>query len=291
MSINLHTILKYFDCEVTRVVKIEETQTASKKDKVSTKISDLMKENVGHDQILEPFNIQSVATMPKLIREIIPKNYHRIGIAGVICRGINKVDYSFLYSLLIMFYPEIRDYIYDDQIKNLLKFIEFVELKIKGNYFLDKRRNSKKIQEMNRQLAERVKNGEVDDVIIEYMANFFELNIIIVDPINDKVRIYYTHTSKNNFFNPLRPLMCLSRINNSFEPVTVHETRQRPTINPDFYISIFKKYYDIEYYPSGIPKINQFSLFYYVKVCDDTNVFFTMFKNIHEEECLLDLDD
>jgi len=161
--------------------------SAVKKDKIM--LNDLVVEYVP----LIPFDIQKYNSFPLDFREILPINYVRCGIKTTILRNMVNVNISFLNSLNVLLRPEIFKMSINDQLKNYDIFESFITHKIKGNCRIDKIKNTKKVQSVNKAIVQNLVSGKITFDVIQSVINILEVNLAIFDMINNEISFYWAY--------------------------------------------------------------------------------------------------
>lgn len=188
---------------------------------------------------LMPFDVQKYYLFSSDFKKILPTNYMRCGIKNAILRNITNINISFLNSLNILLRPSIFRMDLEDQIKNYELFESFVMHKIKGNCRIDKVKNTKKIQAINKDLAQQLAVGKINFDIIQAVINIFEVNLLIFNMTSDEVSFYWSSGHEFPSINLFNDLLCMSLTQHIFEPIMSLEEPSEEMIR-NMYVNILQ---------------------------------------------------
>lgn len=217
-TIDLHNIFRHLTGDENFLSTVIETKNEVKKKKKrkSSSISNMIREYY----VLPPNETQDYDSFPALMKNYLTPEYTRIGIKNDLERNNNTINVSFLYSLNILIRPDIQKAGIDEQIKSYLLLEEMIKHKIRCNFQIDKiKKNTKKVQQANNELIKLLLEGKISDELIQYIINIFEINLLVFDLTKMEVSFYWTKGEKYPFFNPFKNILCMTYINNYYEPV------------------------------------------------------------------------
>ena len=172
---------------------------------------------------LIPFEKQNYSKFPSFIKPFLNPDFYRIGIKNTADRNMNIINISFLNAMNIILRPTLLNGTQDDQIKNYYPLEECITKMIERNYQIDKQKNTKKIQSVNKQHIKNVMDGKINKEIIQFVVNIFEINLVIFNLVKNEVEFYFAHGSKYPYVNILRDIHYMSYIHGNYEPI-LHNT-------------------------------------------------------------------
>lgn len=219
MNITLHNIFRYLlddDSFLSKVIETDEKEFEKKK---RTSKFNLMTDMVTEYKLLSPHEIQEYSLFPPKIKDILSPDYIRFGIKNVIEKNLNYINISFLSSLNILLRPETYKLNIDDQIKNMGLLESFICDRIRRNYRIDRVKNTKKIQAINKELIKNLNEGKISHELIQKIIDIFEINLLIFDLNKIEINLYWTKGSKYPYFNVFKDIYCMSYIQGNYEPI------------------------------------------------------------------------
>lgn len=219
MNITLHNIFRYLLDDDSFLSKIIETDESEFEKKKQNNKFNLMTDMITEYKLLSPHEIQEYSLFPPKIKDILSPDYIRFGIKNVIEKNLNYINISFLGSLNILLRPEIYKLNIDDQIKNMGLLENFICDRIRRNYRIDRVKNTKKIQSMNKELIKNLNEGKISHELIQTIINIFEINLLIFDLNKIEINLYWTKGTKYPYFNIFKDLYCMSYIQGNYEPI------------------------------------------------------------------------
>jgi hypothetical protein len=242
-KINLHYILNYLTLnKFYQEMVVADNHSTNNQENTSSssgamnmykdegKIYNMLKNDIVGYNPLDIFTRQSVGMFPKDLALLLPDKFFRIGIKSKIAKGLGEENISFATSLAFVIYPNIKLMTYDDQMKHIEDLITYIKTKIESNYYLDKRRNTKKNQQANEALAKDFNTGNITNEVLKYVSNLFEINLLIFDLDLVKTTLYYTFTHAYPQFNVLRPFVMIALTHGIYEPI-INESNDIPSMN------------------------------------------------------------
>lgn len=221
--INLHNIFSYIVDDDTFLSKrIEVDDVNIKQEKKKNKFN-LMVNMITEYTILSPYQIQNYSSFPLKMKKLLLPSHKRVGIKNLLEKDLNVINISFLNSLNMVIRPEIHKMNIEDQQKNLNLLETFIYHKINRNYKIDKTKNTKKVQAINKLMINNIQEGKISNDIILTIINIFEINLIIFDLNKLEITAYLTQGIKYPYFNPFKDIYFLSNIQGNYEPIITEE--------------------------------------------------------------------
>ena len=248
--INLHTIFCHLVNDDKFLSTTIETNNDVRKKKNKKKGFNLMKNMVTEYSILAPHESQSYHHFPYKVKSFLTPNYVRLGIKNIIEKNLNRKNISFLNSLNLILRPELCKMDLEEQIKNFNLFEVFVCHKIQRNYQIDKTKNTRKIQSVNKELIKNLSEGEkqISHELIQYIINIFEINLLVFDFIKMDVYFYWSKGIKYPYLNLFKDIHCMSYIQGNYEPIIPRNTISEEQ-RQKMYLNILTNSADIICYP------------------------------------------
>ena len=164
-------------------------------------------------------DVQKCSLFPSEFKDIIPINYMRCGVKNISERNFVNANISFLNSLNILLRPEIFKMPIEEQIRNYELFENFIIHKINGNCRVDKVKNTKKIQNMNKEISKNITSGKIIAETVQSIINIFEINLLIFDFIKNEIVFYWSYGHTYPHINLFNNLYCMSYIHEIYEPI------------------------------------------------------------------------
>ena len=220
LNINLHNIFKHLAQDENFLsTVIEANNNVLEKKKNKKKGFNLMTNMVTEYVPLAPYETQNYSMFPYKIKPFLTPEYVRMGIKNVMEKDLNTVNISFLNSLNMLLRPDIYKSNIEDHIRNFILLENFVIHTIKKNCRIDKIKNTKKIQAVNKELTKDLSSGKISHELIEYIINIFEINLLVFDLTKMDIYFYWTKGHKYPFFNPFKNIFCMSYVQGNYEPI------------------------------------------------------------------------
>ena len=214
---NLHHIFQYLVDDEQFLSAVVEKQAIKKKLKEPKDKFDFSTEIMIDTRVLNPYEIQHFRDLPKYVRQYIQPNFSRYGI-----RNMGANNNSMVAALNILLRPEIYSVNVEEFDKYNMALSEFLCHSIERNYQIDKTRdnkNTKKIQTANKQLTTKLNQGIIVPETLQYVANIYEINLMIFDLTEREVYFYWAKSNKYPHLNLYNKLFCMIRINANYEPL------------------------------------------------------------------------
>lgn len=193
-------------------------------------------------EILSPFCTQKYENLPENIKNFLSPEYMRYGVVNEMDRDGENVNISFVSSLNYMLRPELKDMSIEEITRNAVTLENFISHMILKNYHVhnhvDKIKNTKKMQSINKELVEKFKIGDITPNIIQKIADIFEINLLIFDLENSNKYFYWTHGIKYPQFNPFKDIYIMSHLNGNYEPLMTNNNVMKKKEKINMYINI-----------------------------------------------------
>jgi len=250
-EINLHTIFRHIINDnnfLSTVIETDNREIEHKKNRHDG--FNLMANMIIEYIPLTPYESQTYGLFPSKIKSFISPNYIRLGIKNVIEKNLNIINISFLNSLNILLRPYLYKLNIDDHIKNLILLENFISHKIQRNYQIDKIKNTKKVQNINKSLIKDLVEGKISHDLIQYIINIFEINLLVFDLTKSDVYLYWTRGYKYPYFNIFKNLYCMAYVQGNYEPIIPEDYTFIPERIHKMYIHILTCKSEI-IYPKG----------------------------------------
>jgi hypothetical protein len=240
-TITLHSIFRHLSGDPNLLsTVIDNTKVPNKK---STKPANPPKKsfNIMSSMVTEylplaPYETQAYSSFPQVVKEYLTPDYVRLGIKNIIEKNMVNTNISFLNSLNILLRPDVYHSMDDAYLKNLSVLEEFIQHRITRNFQIDKTvKNTKKIQEANRQIVRNIFEGKITHDLIQYIVNIFEINLLVLDFVTHDITLYWASGSKYSYLNIFRNIYCTSFVQGNYEPIIPKNN----TVSPEH---IFRMY-------------------------------------------------
>lgn len=168
---------------------------------------------------LSPYEIQNYDLLPHKVKTFLTSDYVRLGVKNTMERDLETINISFLNSLNMLMRPDLYKLNIDEHLKNLLLLENYICHTIQRNYHIDKIKNTKKMQAVNKDIVENLKAGKISYEIIQYIVNIFEINLLVFDLTKMDILFYWTKGNKYPSFNPFKNIYCMSYVQGNYEPI------------------------------------------------------------------------
>lgn len=223
-SINLRTILCHLiddDSFLSTIIESDTNEIEKKqRKKKGFHISNMTTE---YYQLL-PHEIQKYNKFPHKFKKYLLPEHIRFGIKNTVEKNLSVINISFLNSFNILLRPELFKCSIEEHLKNISLFENFLCHTIRRNYNIDKIKNTRKIQEFNKNLANDLINGKISHVLIQKIIDIFEINLLVFDLSKTEITLYWTHGTKYPYFNTFRDLFCMSYVQGNYEPILMENS-------------------------------------------------------------------
>lgn len=252
-KINLKYIFSYLtkDKDFLSII-IEENPIRNYPKKNKQKKINLMSNMIVEYLPLSPYETQDYSMLPHIIKTCLSSDYLRLGIKNVMEKNLNIINISFLSSLNILLRPEIYKLNIEDQIKNYNLLENFVCHKIQRNYQIDKIKKTKKMQEINKELMRNLSEGKITHLLIQYIVNIFEINLLVFDLTKMEMYLYWARGTKYPYFNTFNDIYCMSYIQGNYEPIISIGSQDKEQQKRNIYLHILSNIHEFK----CIPEIN-----------------------------------
>ena len=222
-DINLHNIFRHLTGDKYFLSTVEHINHNNflPKDKPTNPVSkfDIIANMSIEFETLNNKEIQEYKDFPLFVRKFLPKGYKRMGIKKTIDKNVETINISFLNSLNMLIRPDLRDATNEECIQDLYTLEHMISRMIKQNYQIDKIRNSEEIKEINATLVANMLKGRISHELIQYVANIFEINLIVFDYVTEDITFYWVTRTKYPYVNFFRDILCMSYIQGNYEPL------------------------------------------------------------------------
>lgn len=220
-KLSFHSICRYLVKDETYLSTVIDLTTDLQNKLQAGTTNNIMEDIVSEYVQLIPFEKQPYSNLPSFAKLFLTPDFHRIGIKTTLERNLSTINITFINSLNIMLRPELLNGSPDDQVKayNLLE--ECVNKMIECNYQIDKQKNTKKIQAINKQHIKNLSEGRITKEIIQYVVNIFEINLVIFNLTKNETEFYFAHGIKYPYVNLFRDIYYMTLIHGNYEPVIV----------------------------------------------------------------------
>lgn len=165
----------------------------------------------------EFINLFSDKYKNKIYRHYVVDEYY----FGENANTYKKINISFLYSLFMYIYGDLNfvNNNLDELIKKLKESLISTVDSTGFSFYTKYKFKSYGIQRST--IINAINNNEYSNIyVIYYIINFFNYNLIVFDFIDKKVDFYYTGVDYKNYnYNPYKPTILMSKINNIYEPM------------------------------------------------------------------------
>ena len=154
--------------------------------------------------ILKIYQKQSLEYFPAKVRKILPKTSYRLGIEQQDTNE-KKINISFLNSINCLLIDDIKSSSPTNQLKYVRDLRKIILRLIPHSRKRDNMRS-------------RVERNMIDNDIIQTICNFFQINLLLVDLIEERCHFFYSYLN-DKMLHLYRPLYYISKINDCYEPI------------------------------------------------------------------------
>lgn len=219
-DLNLHKIFCHLTNDEHFLSTVIETTTDDiERKKNSKKGINVMANMISGYVILSPYQTQKYDLFPPKMKKFLTPNFMRMGVKNTIDRNATAVNISFLNSLNMLIRPELYKMDINDHLKNLELLENYICHNIKRNSQIDKTKNTKKVQAVNKELIKKLTEGKITQELIQYIVNIFEINLLIFDLTKMDVTLYWAHGYKYPYLNLFKNIYCMSCVCDNYEPI------------------------------------------------------------------------
>jgi hypothetical protein len=142
-----------------------------------------------------------------------------------------------------------------------------------------RKKSNKKIAES---LIKKIKDGKIDDDVIQFIVNLFQINLLIFK-FNDKtIDFFGPFIEYFDYLNPLRPLFLLSYCDNVYEPILISGDKNNNII----YNNIFVNHKLINFHCPKKIHIVFIEMFNNLDSKDFMNIYKTFFMYMHTDDLI-----
>jgi len=218
-AINLHNIFRYLINDDKFLLTIIDTNISKLEEKKKTLKYNLMDNMVSEYVSLLPYDKQKYNLFPYNMKLLLNDKYERLGIKNTLERNMNIINISFLNSLNILLRPELKNADLDEQVKSLLLLESYISHTISRNYKIDKIKNIKRFQLINKELVKNMIDGKISHDLINNIINIFEINLVVFDLSKNETYLYWTRGTKYPYFNVFKDIYFMTYIQGNYEPI------------------------------------------------------------------------
>ncbi|QGR53969.1 hypothetical protein [Moumouvirus maliensis] len=219
-NINLHKIFRHLaDDEnfLSTIIEVNQFKFTNKKTKKNK--FNLMENMVTEYISLSPYETQEYSLFPYNIKPYVCSNYKRLGIKNKMEKNSSVINISFLNSLNMLLRPDLYKLNLDDHVKSYLELEEVVRHKIHRNFQIDKVKNTKKVQAINKELIKILIEGKICHDLIQCVVNIFEINLLVFDFTKMEVSLYWAKGHKHPYLNLFKDIYSMAFIHGNYEPI------------------------------------------------------------------------
>lgn len=175
--------------------------------------SDVVVKKIKNDQIILKIGIRhTFNTFPKKIRHILHTDYYRLGVQV----SDKYKNISFLNSLNVLLRPDLQFKNAQDQIEQYRLFNKFLHHKFEMFATIYKQvegiKKTNKKTKISKELICNLDKGIISIDTLKFIADIFEINILICDFSNNKMYFVWTHGKIFPYLNLTKRLFCFSCI-------------------------------------------------------------------------------
>lgn len=220
-DINLHRIFCHLTGDenfLSKVIEVDKVDIKQKKLKKKG-LNMLMIDMIQEYETLSPYQIQSYSCLPHKVKMYLTPEHNRLGIKNVIDKDMNIINISFLNSFNMLLRPELYNASIEEHIKNVGLLESFICDIIHHGYHIDKVKNTRKNQTLNKELVKKLREGVITHDLIQYIVDIFEVNLLVFDLTKMEICLYWTKGIKYPYFNPFKEIYCMSYVQCNYEPI------------------------------------------------------------------------
>lgn len=184
---------------------------------------DLFYQISGKFQLLNPRQKQHSKEFPNIFHKLFGKEVDcfRFGIQRVQINHQTDVqkNISFITSLNILLFPDLTKHKYSVLFDKNEDLTNHLSERIRINYRIHKTKNTKEMQKTNAKLIDLLNMGKIVSDIIQYVADSFEVNILVFDFNKSTTDFYWCYCSQFPFMNLYVPLFVFYKDGEFYEPI------------------------------------------------------------------------
>ncbi|BCS83176.1 hypothetical protein QLL95_gp0947 [Cotonvirus japonicus] len=246
-NINLHSIFCHLvnDNKFLSTI-LEDEQSKIPISKIKKNKFSLIANIVTDYTILVPYETQGYTHLPQYIKPFLSPDYERLGIKNIMEKNMSAINISFLNSFNMLYRPDIYQLSIEDHIKNYTLLEQFLCHNIQRNCQIDKIKNTKKMQAINKELIKNLVEGKITHDLIQYIINIFEINLLVFDFSKSETLLYWTKGIKHPYFNLFKDVYCMSYIHGNYEPIMCQKTGVSDEQKKRIYTHILTNYSSVK---------------------------------------------
>ena len=250
MTLNLHNIFRHLISDenfLSTVVETDSKEIERKKNK--KKGFNLMTNMITEYIPLAPYETQDYSLFPHNVKIFLSPDYMRLGIKNMMEKNLNIVNISFLNSLNMLIRSDLYKSNIDDHIKNMILMETFLCHMIQKNCQIDKIKNTKKVQAVNKALIKNLSEGKISHELIQAIINVFEINLLVFDLTKMEILLYWTKGIRYPYINLFKNLHCMAYVQGNYEPIMPLNTTISEEQQQRMYLEILTNISDIKCTP------------------------------------------
>lgn len=240
-NINLHSIFRYLtgnDKFLSTVTEVDTSKLHGANKKKKQTGCNLMANIITEYNPLAPYDTQTYNFFPASVKEFLTPEHIRYGIKNIHEKNMRATNVSFLVSLNILLRPDTFEINLDEQMRNYYLLEEFITHRIHRNYRIDKTKNTKKTQDINKQTTTNLYDGKINQDVIQRVIDIFEINLVVFDFTKQDIYFYWTQGFKYPYLNLFKDIYCMSYIQGYYEPLFIPNKPISEEINRRLYLKI-----------------------------------------------------
>lgn len=221
-KINLLTIFRHIVDDSRFLSTVVELDKSFEKKNRKKKGFSLMANMVTEYVPLALGETQNYSSFPNFIKPFLTPDFVRMGVKNITEKNLTAVNISFLNSLNMLLRPDLVKASQEEQMRNLSLLEDCVSHMIHRNYRIDKVKNTKRVQNINKALVNDMQSGKITHDLIQSIVNIFEINLLVFDLATHEVLLYWAFGHKFPYFNLFRNVYCMAFVRGNYEPIIIH---------------------------------------------------------------------
>ncbi|CAH6420063.1 Hypothetical protein MVR_LOCUS24 [uncultured virus] len=240
--INLHSIFRHLVDDEQFLSTIIETETIGTATKTKSKKGFNLMAGLAQEYApLAPGETQNYASLPKYIKSFLTPDHVRVGVKNITEKNLSAVNISFLNSLNLLLRPDLARASVEEQLKNFGVLEKYVSHMITRNYRIDKVKNTRRVQTVNKELVRNMTEGRVTHDLIQFIINIFEINLIVFDLTAHETLLYWASGHMYPYLNLFRPIFCMAFVRGNYEPIMLPNSTLPEELRCRIYSNILLK--------------------------------------------------
>jgi len=227
MKIDLHSIFRYLTSDEKLLSVVIDNTKKTIEEKSPKKSFNMMESVIIGFIPLSPGQLQSQESFPTSIRKFFTPFHSRMGVKNITNKNMTDINISFLNSLNMLLRKDLAQTLLNSPTTNMIKDVEnleeFIKHKLSRNAQIDKVvKNTVKIKQINNKFINELSEGKINQDLIQYIVNLFEINLLVFNFIANTITLYWAQGKIYPFLNFFKDVQMMSFAHGNFEPIIYH---------------------------------------------------------------------